>query len=193
MTKADWDKIQNFPKISWWGWGCVVRSDTSWVYERPRGSEIDCIKDSLGGENPRDALRCMSSSSSSCVHYAACCSLLGFLLLFSSAHLRSPSPPEQLKWLVRSQELAAGHNSKFEYSETSTWAPRLWITSVSCSCSKCSWALKGLKFSKKIRQQIKMAHHGNCWHRWRRKKDKKSRILAPIAYTILKMPACQSL
>ena len=142
-------------------------------------------KESLGNENPRDALRWIggkivwdayppssssSSSCSSCVHYAACCSLLGFLLLFSSAHLRSPSPPEQLKWLVRSQELAAGHNSKFEYSEITAWAPRLWITSVSCSCSKCSWALKGLKSSKKIRQQIKMAHHGNCWHRWRRKK-----------------------
>ena len=32
------------------------------------------------------------------------------------AHLRSPSPPEKLKWLVSSQELAAGDNSILEYN-----------------------------------------------------------------------------
>ena len=43
------------------------------------------------------------------------------------AHLRSPSPPEKLKWLVSSQELAAGHNNSiFEHSECTylkTWDP----------------------------------------------------------------------
>ena len=38
------------------------------------------------------------------------------------AHLRSPSPPEKLKWLVSSQELAAGHNNSiFEQHSDCTY------------------------------------------------------------------------